>query len=174
MGKEPNLMRLATLIGTTALLLGTNAAAQDVTYDYDRSADFAALTNYVWVNGDRAVDELNHQRIVSAVDQQLTAKGNHKVDAVAGADLLVTYHVVISQDVAVNGNRYGINRWASARVEAVPVGALIVDIVNAKTHATVWRGMVSRDLDPKASPEQREKNLNKAVEKLFKRYPPAK
>jgi hypothetical protein len=34
--------------------------------------------------------------------------------------------------------------------------------------------MVSDDLDPKASPEKREKNLNKAVEKLFKHYPPAK
>ena len=63
---------------------------------------------------------------------------------------------------------------ASARVEAVPVGALMVDIVNAKTRETVWRGMVSDDLDPKASPEKREKNLNKAVEKLFKNYPPAK
>ncbi|HKT58635.1 MAG TPA: DUF4136 domain-containing protein [Gemmatimonadales bacterium] len=167
-------MRLATLIGTAALLLATNARAQDVTYDYDKSADFAALTNYVWVNGGRVADDLNHQRIVSAVDKQLTAKGNHKVDSVAGADLLVTYHVVISQDLAVNGNRYGINRWASARVEAVPVGALMVDIVNARTHETVWRGMVSRDLDPKASPEDREKNLNKAVEKLFKHYPPAK
>jgi hypothetical protein len=167
-------MRFATLIGTAALLLGTNAWAQDVTYDYDKSADFAALTSYVWVNGGRVADDLNHQRIVGAVDQQLAAKGNHKVDSVAGADLLVTYHVVISQDLAVNGNRYGINRWASARVEAVPVGALMVDIVNAKTHETVWRGMVSRDLDPKASPEDREKNLNKAVEKLFKHYPPAK
>jgi hypothetical protein len=173
-GKEPNLMRFATLIGTAALLLGTNARAQEVTYDYDRSADFAALTNYVWVNGGRVADDLNHQRIVSAVDKQLTAKGNRKVDSVAGADLLVTYHVVISQDLAVSGNRYGFNRLASARVEAVPVGALMVDIVNAKTRETVWRGMVSDDLDPKASPEKREKNLNKAVEKLFKNYPPAK
>ena len=167
-------MRFATLIGTAALLLGTNASAQDVTYDYDRSANFTALTRYVWVNGGRVTDDLNHQRIVSAVDQQLTAKGNHKVDAVAQADLLITYHAIITQDIAVNGNRAGLARWASARVEAVPVGALMVEVMNARTHATVWRGVVSRDLDPKASPEQREKNLNKAVEKLFKHYPPAK
>jgi hypothetical protein len=167
-------MRLATLIGTAGLLLTANARAQDVSYDYDKSANFAALTNYVWVNGDRVADDLNHQRIVAAVDRQLAAKGSRQVDAVADADLLVTYLVVLSQDVAVSGNRTGVNRWASARVEAVPVGALIVNIVNARTHATVWRGMVSRDLDPKADPEQREKNLNKAVEKLFKHYPPAK
>ena len=167
-------MRFATLIGTAVLLLGTNAWAQDVSYDYDKSADFAALTNYVWVNGGRVTDDLNHQRILGAVDQQLAAKGNHKVDSVAGADLLVTYHLVISQDVQVNGNGYRLNRLASARVEAVPVGALVVEIVNARTHQTVWRGIVSDDLDPKASPEKREKNLNKAVEKLFKNYPSAK
>jgi hypothetical protein len=167
-------MRIATLIGTAGLLLSTSAWAQDVTYDYDKSANFAALTSYAWANGGRVGDDLNHQRIVSAVDSQLAVKGVHKVDAVAGADLLVAYHVVITHDVAVNGNRPRLTRWASARVEAVPVGELMVEIVNAKTRATVWRGMVSRDLDPKASPEQREKNLNKAVEKLFKHYPPAK
>jgi Domain of unknown function (DUF4136) len=167
-------MRIATLIGTAGLLLRTSAWAQDVTYDYDKSANFTALTSYAWANGDPVGDDLNHQRIVSAVDSQLAVKGMHKVDAVAGADLLVTYHAIVTHDVAVNGNRAGLTRWASARVEAVPVGALIVDIVNAKTHAVVWRGMVSRDLDPKASPEQREKNLNKAVEKLFKHYPPTK
>ena len=167
-------MRIATLIGTAGLLLSTSAWAQDVSYDYDKSANFAALTSYTWANGGRVGDDLNHQRIVSAVDSQLAVKGMHKVDAVAGADLLVAYHVVITHDVAVNGNRARLTRWASARVEAVPVGQLMVEIVNAKTRATVWRGMVSRDLDPKASPEQREKNLNKAVEKLFKHYPPAK
>ena len=167
-------MRIATLIGTAGLLLSTSAWAQDVTYDYDKSANFAALTRYVWANGDRVGDDLNHQRIVSAVDSQLAVKGVHKVDAAAGADLLVAYHVVVTHDVAVSGNRARLARWASARVEAVPVGALMVEIVNAKSRATVWRGTVSQDLDPKAGPEQREKNLNKAVEKLFKHYPPAK
>jgi hypothetical protein len=33
--------------------------------------------------------------------------------------------------------------------------------------------VATRDLDVKATPEQREKNINKAVEKLFKHYPPA-
>ena len=167
-------MRIATLIGTAGLLLSTSAWAHDVTYDYDKSANFAALTSYAWVNDGRVGDDLTHQRIVSAVDSQLAVKGMHKADAVARAELLVAYHVVITHDVAVNGNRTRVARWGSARVEAVPVGELMVEIVNAKSRATVWRGMVSRDLDAKASPEQREKNLNKALEKLFKHYPPAK
>jgi hypothetical protein len=111
---------------------------------------------------------------VSAVDRQLAAKGVQKVDGVANAGLLVTYHVVITRDVEVTGTRVGLSRWGSARSTQVPVGALVVALMDAKTHAVVWRAVATRDLDVKASPEQREKNINKAVEKLFKHYPPAK
>jgi hypothetical protein len=36
----------------------------------------------------------------------------------------------------------------------------------------VWRGMASKTLDPKAKPEKRTKNLNKAMAKMLKNYPP--
>ena len=165
-------MRIATLIGMAGLLLSTSARAQDVTYDYDKTANFAALKTYAWVNGAAVGDQINHQRIVSAVDSQLAAKGVRKVDEAAGAALLVGYHVVITRDVEVNGNGARVGRLASARVQEVPVGSLVVDLLDAKTRAVVWRGVATRDLDLKASPEQREKNIRKAVEKLFKHYPP--
>jgi Domain of unknown function (DUF4136) len=167
-------VKTATLIGTVGLLWSTMAAAQDVSYDYDKTANFATLTTYAWAKGTPVGDELNHQRIVSAVDSQLAAKGVHQVESVANADLLVTYHAVITQDVEVTGTRVGLSRWGSARATQVPVGGLVLTLMDAKTHAVVWRGVASRDLDVKASPEQREKNINKAVEKLFKHYPPTK
>jgi hypothetical protein len=36
----------------------------------------------------------------------------------------------------------------------------------------VWRGTASKTIDPKAKPEKRQKNLQKAVAKLLKNYPP--
>ena len=41
-------MRIATLIGTTGLLLTTTALAQDVTYDFARATDFTAFETYAW------------------------------------------------------------------------------------------------------------------------------
>lgn len=38
---------------------------------------------------------------------------------------------------------------------------------------SVWRGVASKEVDTKASPEKRDKNVNKAAEKLLKNYPPA-
>jgi hypothetical protein len=43
---------------------------------------------------------------------------------------------------------------------------------NSAGHTLVWRGVVSKTLDPKAKPEKRQKNLTKALTKLFKNYPP--
>jgi hypothetical protein len=167
-------VRLATLIGTAGLLLGTTARAQDISYDYDKSADFGRMQTYAWVNGNPVGDDLNHARIVSAIDAQLAAKGVRRAASVAEADLLVTYHAIVTTEAAVTGNRFGISRFASARVEEVAVGSLIVDLRDGRSGAVVWRGAATRDLDVKATPEEREKNINKAVEKMFKHYPPAR
>jgi hypothetical protein len=38
----------------------------------------------------------------------------------------------------------------------------------------VWRGSATKTIDPKADPEKRQKNLQKAMQKLLKNYPPGK
>jgi Domain of unknown function (DUF4136) len=168
-------MRIATLIGTASLLLSTSAWAQDVSYDYDKSVNFSALKTYAWAPDGNIQDELTHKRIVAAVDAQLAAKGMRPVEAGATPDVIVTYRAGVRQELEVNGyTGYRLNRWSSARVEQVPVGALLVEMLNAKTKEVVWRGMATKDLDVDASPEKREKNINKAAEKLFKKYPPSK
>jgi hypothetical protein len=175
-------MRIAMLLGSALLvLLGGTASAQDVTYDYDKATDFAKLKTYAWVRGTNLTDEFNHNRIMDAVDAQLASKGYHKVEASANPDVLVAYHAVFDRDVQISGfstgwagYRFGANRSGSARVEQIVVGTLVIDLVNPKTRTIVWRGIARKDVDVKASPEKREKNINKAAEKLFKNYPPKK
>jgi hypothetical protein len=125
------------------------------------------------VDGTVLKDELNHKRIMDAVDAQLRTKGMIRVEAGANPDVLVAYHASFSKDLEISG--YGGYRWGpglrSARVEQVVVGTLVVDMVNAKTRTIVWRGVASKDLDSDASPEKRDKNINKTAEKLFKNYP---
>ena len=66
------------LINLTVLMcLGVAAFAQDVQFDYDRSANFNAYKTYQWVDY-KAVqvgDELLDQDIKRAVDAQLAGKG---------------------------------------------------------------------------------------------------
>ena len=173
-------MRIATLIAAASLtLLTTTAMGQDVTYDYDKAADFSRLKTYAWVRGTPVNDELNHKRIVNAIDAQLAAKGFTKVEAGANPDVLVAYHASFNRDLQVTGfnrgwggYRFGPGRVGSARVDQIVVGTLIVDLVDAANKTIVWRGIATKDLDPNASPEKRDKSINKAAEKLFKNYPP--
>ena len=47
-------------------------------------------------------------------------------------------------------------------------------MIDANTKTIVWRGIVTKEIDVDATPQKREKNINKAADKLFKNYPPQK
>jgi Domain of unknown function (DUF4136) len=170
-------LRTITLLWAAGLvLLARGAAAQDVNYDYDRHASFAAYRTYAWVGGTTlAADNLNQARIVAAVDSQLAMKGLAQEDSTANPDVQVFYQVGLRQDLEFNGftNRGvvpdGGPSWA--RAKPVPVGTLVVGMIEAKSHSLVWRAAATKDLDLGQSPERWEWNLNKAVEKMFKHYP---
>ena len=53
-------------------------------------------------------------------------------------------------------------------------GTLVIAMVDPETKSVLWRGVASKDLDQNASPEKRDKNINKAMGKLFEHYPPKK
>ena len=73
-------MRIATFATTLGLaVLGTIALAQSVSYDYDRTANFSSYKTYAWTRGTELTDELNHARVVRAVDSRLVAKGFTRV-----------------------------------------------------------------------------------------------
>jgi hypothetical protein len=169
---------LATLVGTLGLTLMSSAAsAQDVSYDYDRQADFSRLKTYAWVPGTNLRDELNHKRIVDAIDAQLVMKGFTRVDSPDQADVLVSYHTAFGSELQINtlGTGWGgyrLSRSGSARVEEIVTGTLAVVMMDAKSRSLIWRGIASKEVDTDASPEKRDKNINKAAEKLFKKYPP--
>ena len=160
----------------TVALLSTVLLAQSVTFDFDRAANFSSFKTYAWTRGNPVGDDLNHQRIVRAIDAQLAGKGMVRIEAAAGPDVLVAYHASFDRDLQINAFGIGwgpvAGRTGSARVEEVTVGTLAVDLVDATTRNIVWRAMASKDLDPNAKPEKRDKNINSAAQKLFKNYPP--
>ncbi len=75
-----------------SLTLATTALAQTVTYDYDSVANFASYNTYAWTRGTELTDELNHARVVRAIDAALAAKGLARVESNVDPDVLVAYH----------------------------------------------------------------------------------
>jgi hypothetical protein len=172
------------LILLPALLLAVVCAyAQDVHYNYDRSANFSAYKTYQWVdipNG-AVPDPLVDQAIRRAVDEQLAQKGLSKVEK--NADLYIGYQAAIKLEKGLNlfgtGNpRAGgpLDSWGSGSVygqtTTIPVGMLVLDMYDPGTKQLIWRGDASKTIDLKKDPDKNYKNLQKAAAKLLKNYPP--
>ena len=54
----------------------------------------------------------------------------------------------------------------------INVGTLNVDIYDATLKEQIWRGAATKTLGSGKDPEKVQKNLGKAMAKLFKKYPP--
>jgi hypothetical protein len=172
-------MRIGRTTGALLLagLIAQAGFAQDVSYDFEASFDFSEAGTYAWVEGMVVKDNINHRRIVDAVNAQLAAKGLTEVGAREHPDLLVAYRGRIDEDQRISGvgSGWGGYRWGRSGtlvVDEVLVGTLVVEIMNAGDGATVWRGIASRKVDANASPEKREKRIDEGVKKLFRNYPP--
>ncbi len=164
-------MKLTTIAGV--LCLGVAVFAQDVQFDYNRSANFNGYRTYQWVESkSQAGSQLMDQNIKRAVDAQLALKGLQRVET--GGDLKVAYHVAIEKEKQFEGWNTGPRFFGNARVTSstIEIGKLMVDVFDSAKNQLVWRGSAEKTLDIKKDPDKNFKNLEKAVAKLFKNYPP--
>ena len=160
------------------MLLGTTGLAQNVSYDLDRNARFSQFRTYAWTRGTELADQLHHARVVRSIEGQLSTKGLTRVQPDAKPDVLVAYHTRFDRNLQINafgsgwgGPRFGGLRSGTATTQELLTGTLVVDVIDARTNAMAWRGMASGDINTAARPEQRDKNINRAVQKMFKNYP---
>jgi hypothetical protein len=164
---------MQSTIITCVLSLGVLAAAQDVQFDYDRSANFHAYRTYQWADSNAsAANQLMDQNIKRAVDTQLAAKGMQRVES--GADLHIAYRVARNQEKQFDGFGTG-PRWAGmgrVTTSTIDVGKLEVDMFDPAKKQLVWRGAAEKTLDIKKDPDKNYRNLEKATAKLLKNYPP--
>src|SRR5437762_12123785 len=82
------------------LLAGAGSAlAQDVRYNFDQSANFAAFKTYKWVaiKGATPLADLAERQVKAAVDAELATKGLSKSDADT-ADLYIGYQAAVGQE----------------------------------------------------------------------------
>ena len=163
------------------------ALAQKTTFDFDKTADFSKYKTYSLKDGTKVGQPLIDNRIVAAIDTELAAKGLKKSEA--ESDIVVVYHVAFDkqQDIQAYtsgfggyggyGYRYG-GGWGSTttdvRVNQILVGTLVVDIADSAKKEVVWRGMGVKEIDTQAKADKRDKNINGAVKKILKDFPPKK
>jgi Domain of unknown function (DUF4136) len=162
------------------LCLSVDTFAQDVRFDYDRSANFTDYKTYQWVNRPVSLsDQLIDRDIKRAVDEQLAAKGLRRVESSGG--LLVGYEAGISQEKQFDAFGSGPAVWGPGlgnfasihgSTATIDVGTLIVGLFDPAKKQLVWRGAASKTLELNKDPDKNYRTLEKAMAKLFKSYPP--
>ena len=172
---------------TFLLLVVAGALGQDVRYNFDSTANFSKFKTYKWVTmmSEAPIDKLTDEQITAALDAGLARKGLTKVDS-DNADLFIGYQTTehISEKFSSFSPGWTVGPgWAGGGLSSggtaggksseIYKGELAVDMYDPANQHLIWRGVASKSLDPKATADKRQKNLEKAVSKLMKDYPPA-
>jgi hypothetical protein len=176
--KNPKWLVLVSVLGLAGFM---SCSTLRTSTDFDPSANFGAYRTFDVERVSTRGNDLLGRRIQSALETALSGKGLREADR--DADLLVSAHARLSSETQVvtwGGGGWGWGwRWhggpgmAVSTVEQIPVGTLVVDLVDGKTHQLVWRSTARDVLDPGATPQKREQAIATAISKMFESYPRA-
>jgi hypothetical protein len=176
-------MRSAFVILTAIFVLFTfTAVAQKVHVDVDNGANFSKFKTYDFSEGQIARNPMITQLITNAIEGELRARGLTRnttspdlkiaVMAAAGMDL---------QGVGPMWNNQSYKSWGGygnpASLMNVTTGTLLIDLLETTNNYSIFRGVSSETLnsgvtaDPAKDARGVEKNVKKAVTKIFKKYP---
>ena len=162
------------------VLVAAKSPAQQVKSDYDRNANFTQYKTYSWEQV-KTKDPLDVDRIKSAVNSALSAKGWTQVDS--GGDVSIVAMEITQTQQTLNtfyngfGGGWGWRRFggggfgeATTTTDTYKVGTVVVDLFDTKSKQLIWRGSSSDTLSNNS--DKNIKNLDKGVEKMFQHFPP--
>lgn len=160
-----------------ALLACSLTQAQDVRANSMPGTDFTKYHTYKWVpiEGGSHPNQIVDAQIKASVDSQLATKGLTKTDG-DKADLYVGYQVAVDQQKQWNaygmGGGWRFGGMETATSSTIDIGTLALDMYDPATKQLVWKGTATKTLDPSKDQAKNQKNLDKAMEKLLKNFPP--
>lgn len=160
-------------LSVAALLLLSLSACSgfQIRTSQDWETDFSRYRTYAWNRSVSAPDPSIESQIRAAVDFELPFKRLQRVDMGRSPDLYISTYASVEEEQVINQWGYDVEipGAASSRsgVLTLPIGALLIDLVDARSGRLVWRGQAAGAL---ASPLSEER-LRKAVREIFRHYP---
>ena len=176
-------MKRAVIASCCVLLVATVVWAAKAHVDYDADVDFSKINTFQYVDTPESSIEGNnplmHGRIIAIIESTLIEAGLQKVDS--DPDVYVTYHATTGERSSFSTTGFGYGGWGGrgrhwgggagtsiTREHVHTDGTLLVDAWSAETKNLVWRGSSTRAL--KAKPNKQERQIQKALNKMVKRW----
>ena len=171
------------------MLFAVCGVAQDVRFNFAAGEDFSKFRTFKWVsikNG-QEINQLAEGQLKAAVNAELAKKGLQPTESDT-ADLYIGYQAGVGTEKQYTSfnNDWGYGpgwggRWygggmgssmTTGETSTIYIGQIGLDMYDPVAKKLVGRGTASKTLDAKAKPEKQQKNLQKAMAKLLKNYPP--
>ena len=171
-------------LGLSALLLAAGCSGISTSTDYDPAVDFSAFSTYEWIDSQGQVDNITSSRIRSSVDALMAERGFS--ESASSPDLAVSYQVTSAERRSFNtvnagwGGGYSWGGWgmgmgtSTTRENVWNEGTLILAIFDTGTKNLVWTGSATTDIDGSRSPEDRQRLIDDAVDKMMRDFPPGR
>ncbi len=174
---------IAAPLALIALLAGCSTL--HVRTDYSHSTDFSKYHTYSWLRVS-AGNSLWADRIRRDVNADMAARG--WVEVPSGGQTEVTAFGATREQPTLetfySGFGPGFGGWywgglwgpgftsgyATTEVVNTPIGSLVVDVFDSHSKHLIWRGVAQQALS--GSPEKNERKLARAVNKMFRSFPP--
>jgi len=170
------------LFSFVAILLFVTGCATSVTKDIsvdtdaDPKTNFSAYKSYAWLGSATIVYDAEGKweppsfdadaEIKYLIDRELRKRG--MVEDSLNPDMIVTFAAGVDMDV----QQYKVDPESDIDIlENVPLGALSVVLVDAKTEIVIWAGLATAEIQDEPSSDVVKQRLDYAVTSMFKELP---
>lgn len=171
-------MKKYIIILLAASLGLTSCSPFQIKSDYAHTANFASYKTYKLRIDDLKINDIDKDRVLNELSKQLQAKG---LQSGENPDLIINVKANHKKITDINSsNPYGMYGWGGPFGWGVGMnrtwtsnyneGAVIVDMVDAKTQKLVWQGIGSGiSVD---RPKSKEKQIPQIMQEIMANYPP--
>ncbi|HTZ58963.1 MAG TPA: DUF4136 domain-containing protein [Acidobacteriaceae bacterium] len=159
---------------TLMLILTVPTLAQQVSVDYLKTVDFSKFHTYAWAPEDanKIRNSILAQVARTNIEAAMQSKGFTQVKSSENPDVILLASGGARQQTSYSafgtGPRFG-GGLATITPQQSTAGTLIVSLYDAKAKQLVWRAIAQGTLSNNGDKNQ--KLVQKAVEKMFKKYP---
>ena len=164
------------VIGFTLLipcLLPSALLAQQVSVNYNHNASFSQYHTYAWGSDDK--NKIQNSILAQVAQQDIEAamqqKGLQKVPESQNPDLILTANGGEREQTSYNA--WGMRGIGGGMGSITPQqnieSTMVVSLYDTKQKELVWRGIAQDTLSNNGNKDQ--KNVEKAVQKMFKQWP---
>ena len=172
--------RLIPIVGAVVVAAATGACAPlTVTSFTERGVQMSSYRTYDWdtvttgVPGDPRLDNNTffHDYLRGAIDRHLRTRGYEQTALTP--DLRVHYHASAAQRIYISGSEPAQERCRDCAVQTYDEGSVLIDLVDARTGALVWRGSAQTDIAGAVADQNRlERVIERVVTHILNTLPP--